>query len=41
MKTKLDCTLRLSLRNAGYSEKTVAKILRLYTLPEKKQIDAI
>ena len=39
MKTKSESTLRLSLRKAGYSEKTIDKILKWYTFPEKKELD--
>ena len=35
MKNKSKLVLRASLFNAGYSEETVEKILRVYTLPEK------
>jgi len=37
MRTKAQPTLRLSLRNAGYSEKTADKIVNWYTPPEKRK----
>jgi hypothetical protein len=39
MKTKSEPTLRLSLRNVGYSEKTIDRIVEWYTFPEKKERD--
>jgi hypothetical protein len=35
MKNKSELVIRVSLCNAGYSEETVEKILRFYTLSEE------
>lgn len=39
MKTKSEPTLSQSLREVGYSEKTIDKIVEWYTFPEKKECD--
>jgi hypothetical protein len=37
MRTKAKPTLKLSLRNAGYSNETADKIVNWYTPPEKRK----